>query len=102
MLTTHDLTVLRAAVTYFEEELGPYGVEAMRPYFDEPPPKDWKPCEIVQLREQLQTFHMRYACCDLTTTHVIHAELIATIEAARSIADNLEGQVGTLLFARDR
>ena len=101
MLTIHDLAVLRAAVTYFEEELGPYGVEAMRPYFDEPLRAGWKTSDIAQLRERLQTCKVRYACCDLAATYVIHAELAATIKAARSIADTQAGQVGTLLVARD-
>ena len=101
MLTPHDLAVLRAAVTYFEEELGPHGVEAMRPYLDEPPPTDGQPTDIAPLRDLLGSCQVRYACCDLAATQVIHAGLVSTIEAAHLIAETHAGQVVTLLVARD-
>ncbi len=59
----------------------------MWPYFDEPPPTDGKPYDIAPLRDLLGSCQVRYACCDLAATQVIHAGLAATIKAARSIAE---------------
>ena len=55
MLTKQHLAVLRGALQYFDEELVPHGVAALRPYFDEA--FDGKPNadDVARLRELLRT-----------------------------------------------
>ena len=90
MLTQPQLAVLRAALQFFDEELGPHGVNAMRPYFDEPPNKEISRSDLAQLRDMLRTCEVRYVCCDLAGTQVIRTGLYASAEvtvnpASRSV-----------------
>ena len=55
MLTKQHLAVLRAALQYFDEELGPRGVEALRPYFDESFDGELSADDVARLRELLPT-----------------------------------------------
>lgn len=85
MLTKADLAVLRAALRYFDEELGPHGLRVMRPYFDKKPTRRWTSQDLRGLRGYLRDCEVRYAAfapaadqlTDLTlyrtATHVLRA-----------------------------
>ena len=100
MLTQSHLAVLRAALQYFEEELGPHGIDAMRPYFDEPPVGEISGSDLAQLRELLRTCEIRYVCCDVTGTRVMHTGLYASADVARTFAVDHVDQVATVLLHR--
>ena len=99
MLTSHDLAVLRAAVTYFEEELGPHGVKAMRPYFVEPVPAEWSLRDLTRLREFLTTCQLRYIACNTSGEGVIGATLSGSVSELLKRVTTPSIRVGTVLLA---
>ena len=99
MLTSHDLAVLWAAVTYFEEELGPHGIEAMRPYFVKPVPAEWSPRDLTRLREFLTTCHLRYIACNTSGEGVIGATLSGSVSELLKRVTTPSIRLGTVLLA---
>ena len=98
MLTRSQLAVLRAALQFFDEELGPHGINAMRPYFDKPPDEEISRSDLTKLRDLLRTCEVRYVCCDLAGTQVMHTGLHASADIARSFAARHVDQVATVLL----
>ncbi len=98
MLTHPQVALLRAALQFFDEELGPHGINAMRPYFDEPPDNEISRSDLAQLRETLRTCEIRYVCCDLAGTQMMHTGLYASVDIARSFAVDHVDQVATVLL----
>ena len=99
MLTPHDLAVLRAVVTYFEEELGPHGVESMRPYFVEPVPETWSTRDLTRLREFLSTCQMRYVACDQASLEVVDTKLYETVSELRALVGPQDYRIASVLIA---
>jgi hypothetical protein len=75
MLTKSHLAVLRAALQYFEDEMGPHGMDVMRPYFDEKPTKEWTSRELHDLQAYLRDCKLRYAIYSPTDDRLIDSEL---------------------------
>ena len=100
MLTQSHLAVLRAALQFFDEELGPHGINAMRPYFDVPLDEEISRSDLAKLRELLRTCEIRYVCCDLAGTRVMHTGLYASADVARTFAVDHVDQVATVLLHR--
>ena len=98
MLTSHDLAVLRAAVTYFEEELGPHGVEAMRPYFVEPIPETCSTRDLTRLREFLSTCQMRYVACNQASLEVVDTKLYETVSELQALVSYQDCCVAAVLI----
>jgi hypothetical protein len=98
MLTRHHLAVIRAALQYFDEEMSPNGVKAMRPYFAEPPDEELRAEDIKQLREWLAKCKLRFICCNLAATEVVHPRMSISVEEALSIAMSYTGQVATVVL----
>ena len=99
MLTSHDLTVLWAAVTYFEEELGPHGIEAMRPYFADPVPETWSTRDLARLRQFLRTCQLRYVACNTSGEGVIGATLSGSVSELLKRVTTTSIRVGTVLLS---
>ena len=98
MLTPHDLAVLRAVVTYFEEELGPHGVESMRPYFVAPVPETWSTRDLTRLREFLSTCQMRYVACDQASLEVVDTKLYETVGELQALVSSQDCRVAAVLI----
>jgi len=98
LLTSHDLAVLRAAVTYFEEELGPHGVKAMRPYFADPVPGTWSTRDLTRLREFLSTCQMRYVACDQASLEVVDTKLYETVSELQALVSSQDCRVASALI----
>ena len=98
MLTSHDLAVLRAAVTYFEEELGPHGVEAMRPYFVEPIPVEWSTGDLIRLREFLTTCQLRYVACNTSGEGSLEATFSGSVSELLEQVTTPSIRVGAVLI----
>ena len=98
MLTSHDLAVLRAAVTYFEEELGPHGIEAMRPYFADPVPETWSTRDLTRLREFLSTCQMRYVACDQASLELVDTKLYETVSKLQALFGSQDCRVVSVLI----
>ncbi len=61
MISPRHLAVLRAALQYFDEELGSHGMDAMRPYFEGPLAREVTSPDIQRLRSFLRDCQLRYA-----------------------------------------
>ena len=99
MLTSHDLAVLRAAVTYFEEELGPHGAESMRPYFVEPIPETWSTRDLTRLLQYLKTCQLRYVACERTSLEVVDTKLYETVSELRALVGPQDYRIASVLIA---
>ena len=102
MLELHDLVVLQAAVTYFDEELGPHGIKAMRPYFVRPLPAEWSPRELTRLRKFLITCQLRYIACQPRSDAVIEARLSKSVSELEAKVASQNYRLGTVLIERPR
>lgn len=98
MLTTRQLAVLRAALQYFDEELIPHGIGAMRPYFDEPLNVELKTPEIRELRKFLRDCELKYACYDQTSRRLTSSELSKSAEDARLITADPASRIAVFLL----
>ena len=98
MLTSHDLTVLWAAVTYFEEELGPHGIEAMRPYFADPVPETWSTRDLARLRQFLRTCQLRYVACDQASLELVDTKLYETVSKLQALFGSQDCRVVSVLI----
>ena len=98
MLTPYDLAVLRAAVTFFEEELGPHGVESMRPYLAESIPENWSPRDLTRLREFLRTSQLRYVACDQASLEVVDTKLYETVSDLQALFGSQDCRVASALI----
>ncbi|HEY4259097.1 MAG TPA: hypothetical protein VGM98_03005 [Schlesneria sp.] len=75
MLTKSHLAVLRAALQYFDDEMGPHGMDVMRPYFDEEPTDEWTSLKIRELQTYLRDCELRYAGYSPTADELIDSTL---------------------------
>ncbi len=98
MLTRKHLAVLRAALQYFDEELMPHGMGAMRPYFDEPLNVELKTPEIRELQKLLRDCELKYACYDPTSSQLTGSELSKSAEDARLMTADPACRVITILL----
>ena len=98
MLTSHDLAVLWAAVTYFEEELGPHGIEAMRPYFADPVPETWSIRDLARLRQFLRTCQLRYVACDQASLELVDTKLYETVSKLQALFGSQDCRVVSVLI----
>ena len=102
MLTLHDLAVLRAAVTYFAEELGPHGIESMRPYFVDSRPAEWSPRELARLRNFLGNCELRYIACQSRSEAVVDAKLSISVGELQTLVTLPNYRLGTVLLEPPR
>ena len=98
MLTSHDQAVLRAAVTYFEEELGPHGVESMRPYLAGPVPEIWSTRDLARLRQFLRTCQLRYVACDQASLELVDTKLYETVSKLQALFGSQDCRVVSVLI----
>jgi len=84
MLTPRELSTVRAALRYWEEEMCPHGEMAMRPYLDRPNHPPLTANQVTQVRQALVD-SVRYAAYD-PQGNQIQGELISDYEQARKAA----------------
>ncbi len=98
MLTRRHLAVLRAALQFFDEEIMPHGVRAMRPYFDEPLRGALKPLEVRELRTFLRDCELKYASYDPKSARLNSPELSPSVKEARSTTVDPASQIAVVLL----
>jgi hypothetical protein len=87
MLTERELATIRAALTFWREEMHPHDDEEMlHPYFDASPVDPLTSAEIEELRALLQPERVRYAAFDRRTAAIQGDQLFASPEAALQAA----------------
>lgn len=99
MLTKNHLVLIRAALQFFDEEMGPHGVRVMQPYFDEPLSAEFAEGEIRQLRERLKNCALAYVRCNARTMTLGSTELSLNMDDIGLNAGHTE-EMATILFPR--
>lgn len=81
MLTPDDLTIIRAALRFFYDELLPHGPKAIAPYLDDPLNKEALTTRhITQLCNQLTHRHIRWASYSHENGKLLDGKLLPSIE----------------------
>lgn len=98
MLTPKQLTVLRAALQYFQEELVPHGLDALRPYLDGPIEGDITAADVWQLQQFLRDAEIQYAAVSLTVPRRFDSMLYDTFSAASAACHEESWKVAAVLI----
>lgn len=99
MLTKSHLAVLRAALQYFDEELGPHGMDIMWPYFEEEPAVAWTSVEIRELQRFLRDCELRYVGYVPATGELSSPFLSPSVDALLSSVTDPSIQVATVVLS---
>lgn len=102
MLSRTHLAVLRAALQYFNEELGPHGLEAMQPYLDEAVEGDITAADIRQLQQFLREMEIKYVTLNALDGQPSEVTLYRTAEEAANASPERSGPVGVVLIPSKR
>jgi hypothetical protein len=78
---------------YFNEELVPHGLEAMRPYLDEAVEGDITSADIQQLQQFLREVEIRYAELSSIDGQPDNITLYCTAEEAANASSDRSGHV---------
>lgn len=99
MLTPKHLTVLRAALQYFQEELVPHGLDALRPYFDEPIEGDITSADVRQLQQFLRDAEIAYVAVSPVSPRLMDSTLFMSLDAASAACRDDSWQVAAVLIS---
>jgi hypothetical protein len=97
MLTASQLATVRAALRYWEEEMGPHDVEVMRPYLDPPDIEPLSRDELRQLRDRFDPQSIRYAVYDSDRESLAGTDLFVDCDEALQRAGTDDDAVTVLL-----
>lgn len=97
MLTQRHLSIIGAALQYWQEEMCPHGPENLDGYF--PPGEAIAPTnqELTELRTQLSTAELRFAIVVSGSSRIQELDLFANLEGAFAAA-NPTDQVAVVLI----
>jgi len=100
LLTKQHLSLFRAALRYFEDELCPHGSAGQQSYFDEPLQAVWTADEVQSLREWLRTCELKYASYDPRAMTLKGGMLSDSPEQARTLSENQKFEIASLLLGQ--
>lgn len=98
LLTKKHLAVLRAALQFFDEELMPHGIRAMRPYFDEPLHGPLKPLKLRELRTFLRDCELKYAGYDPASGRLTSPKRSPSAEKTRLKSGDPASRIAVVLL----
>ena len=79
MLKPHHLAVVRAALKYFDEEIGPHGTDGLLQYLDsQDDPSKVTTDHIVQARDFFDSVELNYAWVDSSGIYIESDRLMPT------------------------
>ncbi len=81
MLTPRDLITIRAALRYWQEEMCPYGKDAMQSYLDVSDLPPLRAAEIDSLRQRLLE-QVRYIRYDVKNGTLVDTQLLSPADIA--------------------
>lgn len=96
MLTSRELTTVRAALLYWQEEMCPHPA-VMPPYFQPQQVQPLADAETEALRERFAEEALRYMVCDPLSGNLI-GELYSSAEAAAQFASGDSSHIATVIF----
>ena len=101
MLTQDELTTIRAALLFWQEEICPHEPNIGRPYFDAPIEEPLSAEAVSQLRSELSCENIRYGICKRDHSRISTPVLFKSWEKA-SKQSNDSTVVATILLPRDK
>ena len=100
MLKVQHLAVIRAALRYWDEEMGPQGVTSFRHYLEEPTSAGELTNEHVTFaREWLAQCELRYAMCNQAGTQLTKPQLFQYVSEAELVCDSELAQIVAVLVS---
>jgi len=96
VLTPHDIETIRAALTFWREEISPHGESAARPYFESTVARVLSEIEVEALRDRLAQALLRYAVVEKAGKKLASIQLYGTPEEAATVAG--AAQVATIIL----
>lgn len=98
MLQKQDITLIRAALQYWSEEMDLDDPKMVEIYSGSSKNETiWREADIQRLRIQLLSAQLRYAVCQSDTTSIKNRCLFRTIEAATQAMVDESDQLGVVL-----
>lgn len=80
ILTAKHLAVVRAALEYWNDEMGPHDPSIYTAYFDEPVESgDWIKEIVAELRTRLPTCRLRYVLCSPDGAKLVDQSFFETL-----------------------
>ena len=99
MLTPSHLTVIRAALKFWDEEMSPHDPGIYTGYFDEPiGTGDWIKPAVQFLRAQLSSCQWRYVACSPDGAALASDQLFETLEDAQKTFPVHTAQIAAVLI----
>lgn len=86
MLTQRHLTLIRAALQFFDVELVPNGMKTIRHYLDTPLDENVTHFEVRGLRSSLKKTELKYGRFNRRTKRLISCQLKDFISGAQSLS----------------
>lgn len=99
MLTRRQLTTLRAALQFWQEEICPHGEAAARPYLETSNIAPLTTDEINELRDRFDLMNLRYATITADQSRLTETTLFSTLEEAEILAG--DGRIATIILPVD-
>jgi hypothetical protein len=96
VLTHHELATIHAALTFWQEEMCPHGIDVMLPYFDLPGIQPLSAGAITQLRRRFKPDAVRYVIAAASGARLINTQLY--VDTGDAIQAAGSGQVATVLL----
>jgi hypothetical protein len=88
MINPRQLTLIKAALQFFDEEMSPHEPAVAQAYCEETLNPPLQPGETGELRSTLSHIELRYLICDLDSQFILHRNLFQTPSEARSHGDH--------------
>ena len=103
MLTQRHLSVIRAALRFWSEEMQPYDSELMSAYCDRAESDDDFPySEDVQwITDHMDQLDLRFILIDAARSSLISDHVFSSVTAAQQALGTTKGEVAAMLVLRD-
>lgn len=101
MLTRKGISLIRAALKFFDEEMRPFDPMLVRHYFDRPADANLQPGDVERLRALLKDCELRYVACDLAGTTVLAHRLRRAPKSASASTKAKRHRLAAVLLFRD-
>lgn len=100
MLTQNHLTILRAALQYFLEELMPHGPEAMQSYLDKPIEGDITQTEVQKVQLFLRNVDVKFAVLRWADPYRIESPLYDSLDSVSTVLRDKSLHVSLVMIPR--
>ena len=103
MLTKRHLSVIRAALRFWSEEMQPFDNELMSAYCDRVDSDDDSPDseDVEWVTDNIDRLELRFLLIDAVQTSLISERVFRSVAAAQQALGTTKGEVAAMLVLRD-